>query len=323
MVIHAHDVGKWRISSRINHSRCRMDLNLSAIEAFVKAVDTGSFAAAARALDISPQMVAKHVSALERRLGARLLNRTTRKQALTELGHAYHERCRLILEEVLAADALAQTLTVVPRGVLRISAPTTFGSRRVVQFLVQFMAEHPDIEVDLVLTDRLVDLIEEGFEAVFRLGDLPDSNLAARALEPYRLIACASPSYLDQHGTPDTPDALVKHACVNFIYGRPPFEREWQFTRGECVYRVKTGGRLRINEGSALLSSALAGHGVVLAPEVLVDEALQEGRLIHVLPDYLGPFRPLHLLFDANRQKTARLRTFIEAVSAAFGPTER
>ncbi|WCE04836.1 LysR family transcriptional regulator [Pseudoxanthomonas sp. JBR18] len=300
-----------------------MDFNLAAMEAFVKAVETGSFAAAARALDVSPQMVAKHVAALERRLGARLLNRTTRKQALTELGHAYHQRCRLILEEVLSADALAQTLTVVPRGVLRISAPITFGTYRVVQFLADFMTAHPDIEVDLVLTDRLVDLTEEGFEAVFRLGDLPDSSLAARALEPYRLIACASPRYLDRHGVPDTPEALTGHACINFIYARSPFEREWQFARDARIHKVKTRGRLRVNEGSALLSSALAGHGVVLAPEMLVEQALQQGRLIRVLPDYEGPSRPLHLIFDANRQKTARLRTFIEAASLAFGPAGR
>lgn len=297
-----------------------MDLNLAAMDAFVKAVDTGSFAAAARVLDISPQMVAKHVAMLERRLGARLLNRTTRKQALTELGHAYHQRCRLILDEVLEADALAQTLTDVPRGVLRISAPTTFGSRSVVRFLGQFMADHPDIEVDLVLTDRLVDLIEEGFEAVFRLGDLPDSGFAARSLEPYRLIACASPAYLEKKTAPDTPEALTGHACINFIYGRPPFEREWQLTRDERVYRIKTGGRLRVNDGAALLSAALSGQGIVLAPEVLVEEALQDGRLVRVLPDYQGPSRPLHLLFNANRQKTARLRTFIEAACKAFGP---
>jgi DNA-binding transcriptional LysR family regulator len=300
-----------------------MELNLSSMEAFVKAVDTGSFAAAARALDLSPQMVAKHVATLERRLGARLLNRTTRKQALTELGRAYHERCRLILDEVLAADALAQTLTVVPRGNLRISAPTSFGSRRVVPFLKRFMDEHTDIEVDLVLTDRLVDLVEEGFEAVFRLGDLPDSSLASRTLAPYRLVTCASPAYLDRHGAPDTPAALAAHECVNFTYGRPPFEREWRFTCDEHVYMVKTQGRLRVNEGSALLYAALAGHGVILAPEVLVDELLHEGRLIRVLPNYQGPSRPLNLLFDANRQKTARLRAFIDAATQTFGPTDR
>ena len=189
---------------------------LAAMAAFVKAADAGSFAAAAGPLGLSPQMVAKHVAFLEHRLGARLLNRTTRRQSLTEVGREYRERCRIVLAEATAADALAEEAMATPRGRLRISAPVTFGAHGLVPLVIRYLRDHPDVEVDLTLTDRFVDLVEEGYEAVFRIGPLADSSLMARALAPYRLIACASPAYLRARGTPLVPPDLVDHECLGY-----------------------------------------------------------------------------------------------------------
>jgi DNA-binding transcriptional LysR family regulator len=295
-----------------------MDLTLSSMQTFVRVVEQGSFAAAARTLEVSPQMVAKHIAMLERRLGARLLNRTTRKQKLTELGFAYYERCQIILAEVAAADALAQEISTLPQGKLRISAPVTFGSRRLVPFISRFLADYPEVEVDLVLTDRLVDLVEEGFEAVFRIGPLADSRRVARPLKPYRLIACAAPAYLARNGVPDTPDELLNHECIGYTYGLPPFNRQWQFTREEKIHVVEVTGRLQVSDSAALLTAALCGHGIVLAPEILLSEAIAAGQLTQILSNFEAPSRPMHLLFNADRHKTAKLRAFIDAVVAEF-----
>ena len=173
---------------------------LTSMAVFVKAADAGSFAAAASALTMSPQMVAKHVAELERHLGGVLLARTTRRQNLTELGRSYYERCRTILADVEAAEALVPQADAEPSGLLRSSAPVTFGAHGLVPFLTDYLTQYPKVVIDLVLMDRYVDLIEEGFEVVFRVGELGDSALVQRQLAPYRLVACASPAYLSARG---------------------------------------------------------------------------------------------------------------------------
>lgn len=292
---------------------------LTSMSAFVMAAESGSYARAAERLGLSPQMVAKHVAALEHRLGARLLNRTTRRQSLTELGTAYYERCKHILNEAEAADSLAQIMNDTPRGKLKVSAPVTFGSYSLMPFVTDFLRHHPEVEIDLHLTDRFVDLVEEGYEVAFRIGPLANSSLTARPLAPYRLVACAAPNYLIERGTPQTPGDLENHECLGYAYWSRPADREWQFCKGSVVHKVQVASRLQVNESKALLTAALDGFGVVLGPEDFLEPALRSGELVRLLADFEAPSRQMHLLYTANRQRTAKLRRFIDAAIARFG----
>jgi DNA-binding transcriptional LysR family regulator len=292
---------------------------LSSMEAFVTAAECGSYAKAAERLGLSPQMVAKHVAAIEHRLGARLLNRTTRRQSLTDLGQAYLERCKHILSEAKAADSLGEMMNDTPRGKLKISAPITFGSSRLMPFVTTFLRLHPEIEIDLQLTDRFVDLVEEGFDIAFRIGPLEVSSLTARPLAPYQLVACAAPGYLGERGVPQCPQDLSSHECLGYAWWSRPTDREWVFCKGSKVERVQVVSRLRVNESRALLSAALDGFGIVLGPLIFLEPALRSGELVRVLPDYEAPSRPLHMLYTGSRQRTAKLRRFIDAALARFG----
>ncbi|AZC61933.1 LysR family transcriptional regulator [Pseudomonas chlororaphis] len=292
---------------------------LTSMEAFVAAAESGSYARAATRLGLSPQMVAKHVAALEQRLGARLLNRTTRRQNLTELGSAYLERCKHILGEAQAADSLAQIMNATPRGKLRISAPVTFGSYSLMPFVTGFLREHPEVEIDLHLTDRYIDLVEEGYEAAFRIGPLADSSLTARPLAPYRLIACAAPAYLAAGGTPRVPADLEQHECLGYAYWSRPADNQWQFRRDGRVHEVQVRSRLQVNESKALLSAAVDGFGIVLGPADFLEPARAAGELVQLLPGYEAPSRAMHLLYRPDRQMTAKLRHFVDAAIARFG----
>ncbi|AZC29415.1 Transcriptional regulator, LysR family [Pseudomonas chlororaphis subsp. piscium] len=292
---------------------------LTSMEAFVAAAESGSYARAATRLGLSPQMVAKHVAALEQRLGARLLNRTTRRQSLTELGSAYLERCKHILGEAQAADSLVQIMNATPRGKLRISAPVTFGSYSLMPFVTGFLREHPEVEIDLHLTDRYIDLVEEGYEAAFRIGPLADSSLTARPLASYRLIACAAPAYLAARGTPRVPADLEEHECLGYAYWSRPADNQWQFRRDGQVHEVQVRSRLQVNESKALLSAAVDGFGIVLGPADFLEPARAAGELVQLLPGYEAPSRAMHLLYRPDRQMTAKLRHFVDAAIARFG----
>ncbi|MEA3264696.1 MAG: LysR substrate-binding domain-containing protein [Pseudomonadota bacterium] len=291
---------------------------LASMAAFTRAVEAGSFAAAASALGISPQMVAKHVTYLEARIGTRLLNRTTRRQSLTEIGKAYYERCKLVLAEVDWAESLADEAKGTPRGLLRINAPMTFGTHSLIPLVTRYMRRHPEVEVDLVLTDRFVDLIEEGFEAVFRTGPLAESNLKALELAPFRLVACASPAYLRERGIPSTPSDLADHECLGFSNWPGPMVSGWRFVRDERVYDVGVRGRLKVNNAAALLQAALDDFGVVFVAEDLARASLASGQLVRVMPNYETPSKPMHLLFHPDRRQTPKLRSFIDDVVVQF-----
>ena len=282
-------------------------------------LDAVSFSAAARRLSLSPQMVAKHVSALEDRVGARLLNRTTRRQALTDLGRAYAERCRLVLEQADAAQALVDEAKTELHGRLRISAPTTFGAHTLVPLVTAFLRGHLGVEVELALTDRFVDLVEEGCDAAFRIGALNDSSLVSRGLAPYRLAACASPAYLQERGMPRKPVDLAAHECLGYAYWPRPAEGVWQFTRDGVTHEVAVRSRLQIDNGEALVTAALDGFGVVLCAADVLRDAMATGRLVQVLAGYEPPSRPVHLITTRNRLQTPKLRRFIDAAVAALG----
>lgn len=295
------------------------------MEVFVVAANAGSFAAASAQLGMSAQMVARHVQALEQRLKVRLLNRTTRRQSLTEFGRLYHERCLELLAAVDAADSLATELHAEPHGRLRVSAPHQFGSQGLMKFVSEFMARYPKIEMDLSLCDRAVNIIEEGFEAVFRIGELgfgDSSSLVVRPLRCYQMIACASPAYLKAHGTPSHPLDLQRHQCLGYVFWDRMLYDEWEFAKAGERFKVRIKGRMQVNDATAQLNAALNGMGVLLGAEDLVAESLLSGRLIQVLPDYRAPYEPMHLIYPADQQRSIKLRSFIEAAMAAFGETE-
>ncbi len=293
---------------------------LTSMAVFVKAADLGSFAAAADAMGLSPQMVAKHVVSLEDRLGAALLLRTTRRQSLTDVGRAYYDRCKLVLTEVEAADSLAQDMRSQPKGVLRINAPMTFGAFSLAPFITRYLARFPEMYIDLTLNDRFVDPLEEGYEVLVRVGEVDHSSLIAYPLAAYRLIACAAPSYLAERGMPQTPSDLAHHDCLAYANWSPSIPCRWEFTRNGKAEEVQASGRVRSNDWKALLHAALEGYGVTLGPESVLKAEIAAGRLVRVLPDYEGPARPMHVLTPAGRRPTVKIRSFVEAMTQEFGP---
>ncbi|KGS07289.1 LysR family transcriptional regulator [Burkholderia sp. ABCPW 111] len=292
---------------------------LTSMAVFVKAAETGSFAAAGESLGLSSQMVGKHVRFLETHYGMRLINRTTRRQSLTEAGRAFYERSRAVLAEAQAVDALAANLMAAPRGTLRINAPISFGVHCLMPMLAVYMRAYPEVQVDLTLSDRVVDVVDEGYDAVIRIAPLADSRLIARPLAQYRLVLCASPAYLAEHGTPAEPADLAAHECLGFSYSGQPAALEWPFESAHGQQAVRVRSRLAVNNGAALRMAALDGLGIILQPTELVGDDLAAGRLVRLLPGYEPPARPIHLLYSPDRRPTPKLRSFIDYVIATFG----
>jgi DNA-binding transcriptional LysR family regulator len=293
-----------------------MDRLLS-MTVFAKAVELGSFSAAATVFHMSPQLVGKHVRTLEQHLGVRLLNRTTRRHHLTEIGASYYEKVKAILAEVDAAEGLAADSRAKPSGLLRINAPVTFGIHALMPRLTEYMAAYPEVQVEAALANRYVNAIEEGADVVFRVGELVDSSFVARRLAPYRLVLCAAPSYLAAHAKIRSPMDLASHNCLSFPYTE--LRTHWTFEGPEGMLTVPVAGRLTVDSGEALLVAARAGAGLLLQPAELVEPEIAAGTLMRVLPKYATPSRPLHLLYARDRQMTPKLRTFIDFAVATFG----
>ncbi|CAG9273639.1 LysR family transcriptional regulator [Paraburkholderia unamae] len=292
---------------------------LTSMTVFVKTAESGSFTAAARLLAMTPQMAGKHVDALEKELGVRLLHRSTRKHALTEAGRAYFEACRRVLEEAAAADAVALAQTGHPRGTLRVTAPVAFGTYRLAHEIKAFLAEFPDVKIDLVLGDRQIDLLQDGFDVAFRIGALADSQLVARPLAPYRLVPCAAPAYLAAFGTPTHPRELAQHVCLDYAFESFPAPYAWAFMDGATKIEVEPRSQLRCNDGRALIAAAEAGLGIVLAGEPNVAQSVAAGRLVPILEGYAAPMRPMHLLYVDRRAQAPKQRAFVEWALARFG----
>lgn len=293
---------------------------LASMAAYVRVVETGSFAAAAISLGISPQMVAKHVAYLETRIGTRLLNRTTRRQSLTEIGRTFYDRCELVLADVDWAESLADEAKGEPRGRLRVNAPVSFGAGSLIPVVARYLREHPGVDIDLVLSDRFVDLDEDEFEAVFRTGPLAEGSLAACELAPFRLVACASPAYLLERGSPREPPDLERHECLGQAHWSQPANYPWRFARDGKTYEPQVRSRFRVNDAKALLTAAIDGFGIVLLAEDLLHQGLASGALVRILPEFETPSRPMHLLFRPDRRQTPKLKSFIQAVLRAFPP---
>jgi len=294
-----------------------MDL-FACIRNFVLAAEAGSFAAASPTAGVSPAMLGRQVAWLEDRLGAQLLSRTTRRQSLTEAGRIYLDRARTVLAELEAAEASVALMRATPRGVLRIGAPVTFGSRALAPALPDFLAAYPQMRVELLLDNRLVDPLEEGLDLVIRTGALPDSPLIARALGPYRLVACAAPAYLTRRGTPQTPAELAGHACLGFHPGSSA--EAWTFAEANgAALSVRVAGPFAANHGEALRAAALAGCGIVFQAEALLAEDLAAGRLVPVLASFMPPPLPMHALYPAGRAPLPKLRAFVDFLVARYG----
>jgi DNA-binding transcriptional LysR family regulator len=288
---------------------------LTGMETFVRVVELGGFTAAATASNISPTMVSNHIRALERRLGARLLNRTTRRQSLTEIGTTYYAQCLDILGRIDSAENDARDQRSRPAGRLRISAPITLGAHLLVPAFADYLRDYPEVEIELQLNDRMVDLADEAFDAAFRFGNLPDSSHIARPLRTLNRVVCASPTYLARHGTPQRPDDLANHNCLAFHYVQP--ERDWLF-QGARAQRVRVTGQLTINNGPALLRAALADIGIAMLPDYLVAEELTAGRLVRLFPEFDFARAPLQLVYLPDRHMTPKMKSFVDFIVQHF-----
>jgi len=287
------------------------------MEIFVAVVEAGSLTAAAERFDISSAMVGKHIRSLETRLDTRLLTRTTRRQSLTEIGRQYYEQCRRILADVKAAESLAEAMAATPRGVLKVTAPLTYGVEIFSPAMTDYLTAWPEVSLELDLSNRITDLVEEGFDAAVRIGRLPDSSFVARPLKPYRMRACASPEYLARMGTPRTPADLAQHECLGFLHwGR---EGLWRLDGETSDENPLRAGRFRANNGQALKVAALRGFGLVLQPEALLAKEIESGQLVSVLEAFLPDGSPVHLIYPRDRRATPKLTTFIDFVIERFG----
>ncbi|HUQ51589.1 MAG TPA: LysR family transcriptional regulator [Gammaproteobacteria bacterium] len=292
--------------------------NLEDIAVFVKVVDAGSFTGAAEALETSQPVVSKSVTRLEQRLGVRLLNRTTRRISLTEAGTELYRKAASALTQLDEAQLDIGRYQSEPRGTLRLSAPTSFTLLHLPHRFAQFLERHPQVTLDLVLEDRVVDIVEEGFDAAIRVGVLSSSTLVARRLAPCKQVFCASPAYLERHGKPESVDDLLKHNCVVYTLGRDP--RLWR-VRAEDGTEVQLPVRGNAYVNSGLLEQALAleGLGLAMLPTFYVGDALREGRLVRVLEHVVLPEIGIYLVYADRRNLLPKLKALLDFLVESFG----
>lgn len=292
-----------------------MDL-IDGMRAFSQVVATGSFTEAGTRLGISNKLVSKYVAQLEDRLGTRLLNRTTRRSSLTEAGTFYYERCRQILDDLDELEQSVQSVHASPRGKLIISAPATFAEFYLMPLFVTFQKNYPDVSIDLRLTDRFVDLAEEGVDVALRIGMLENSTLIARKLAPAPLIVCASPNYLASAGTPTHPSELKHHECIvdmNYRAGA-----QWPFLiDGEKVH-IPISGKFSVNSAPAARDYALSGQAIVMCPAYIARPHLDKGELVPILENYATLDLSLYAVFNTKRHLAPKIRVFIDFLSAQF-----
>ncbi len=285
--------------------------SISDVAAFVQVVESGSFTAAAGRLKLSKSVVSKHVSRLEDRLGARLLNRTTRRLSLTEVGRVFYERSRRGIAELAEAEAEVSRLQEAPRGRLKLNVPMTFGILHIAPAIPDFLARHPELTVDMELDDRRLDLIEEGFDVAVRISRLPDSSLVARRLGTCRHAVCASPAYLERRGTPRTPGDLARHDVLTYRYQSSA--DHWHFVdpEGNGV-SVPVRGRVTMNNGLALREALLAGVGIARSATFVVGPDIRAGRVVELLPGYRSEPVSIYALYPERRHLSPKVRAFVD-----------
>jgi DNA-binding transcriptional LysR family regulator len=292
-----------------------------AIEAFVKVVETGSFARAADRLGVSVSSVSRHVTELEAHLDARLLNRTTRRLSLTEIGRTFHERSVQLLGDLEEAEESAGAGTVAPRGTLRLTSDVGFGTRYLAPAIADFMARYPKVRIDAELSGRIVDLVDEGFDAAVRIGPVGGQNLVARKVGATQLVCCASPAYLAQFGEPPAPEDLAAHACLTYAY--LPQTGLWHFRDHEGRERnVRVSGPAHANSGSFLEALAVAGLGIIFEPDFIVGPEVRAGRLVPILHAFAPPASGIHVVYPSRRHLSAKVRAFTDFLAQRFTGAE-
>ena len=290
---------------------------LSQITMFNAVVERQSFTAAARALGVSASAVSKQVSQLENELGARLINRTTRSLSLTEVGSAYYEQTKDIVSALDQAEATVTELTGKPRGLLKVHIPVGFGQVHLSRILPGFLERYPEITLDVTVLESHVDLVETGLDVAVRIGGRQDSSLIRRRLAPNRRLLCASPAYLEAHGTPETPDDLTHHNCLTHSPEGP--HGEWLFTDGGHEHAVRLRGTVRTNSFAVLRDAALAGAGIVRLAGYLVGEDLRAGRLVTVLDEYVAQDAEISVVYPTRRHLSPKVRAFVDYLVETIG----
>jgi len=290
------------------------------IDSFVRVATAGSFSAAAKQLGMSRALVSLHVTDLEKRLGVRLLNRTTRSLTLTEAGTNYLEFCQRMMAEIHEQESSIARLQKEPRGSLKVAAPKSFGTLHLSDAVVSFSAKYSDIQLSLILEDysfRAYDFVDQGLDVAVRLGDLPDSTLVARKIAMLQWIVCASPEYVARRGEPKTPADLGKHDCLAHV-NLDPNDHAWRLHNSEHVISVKIAGAFSSNSALVLRKAALAGLGIAYLPLYCIDEDLKSGALRQLLPRYSPPERPIYVVYPPASRVPERVRTFVDFLADWF-----
>lgn len=292
-----------------------MDL-LASMRMYVAVVDGGSFAAAADRLGVSRAMVSKQVQKLEEHLGTRLMNRTTRRLSMTETGRAFHERSAQILADVDEAEQIAGQMTRSPQGVLRVTIPLSYGQHRLAPAIAAYTQSYPLVQLDIALSDRKVELVEEGFDVAIRIGALPQSDLIAKKLGAVHSIACAAPAYLARFGMPQAPADLSGHACLG--YSLTGGGADWRFESPGGPVVVPIAGPIKADNGDIIRLAAVGGAGIAFQPGFIVDEDIAAGRLVRVLPGWRSAELGVYAVYPSRRHLSAKVRTFVDFLAAAL-----
>lgn len=292
-----------------------MDL-LASMKMYVAVIDGGSFAAAASRLDVSRAMVSKQVQKLEEHLGTRLMNRTTRRLSMTETGRAFYERSAQIVADVEEAEQIAGQMTRTPQGVLRVTIPLSYGQHRLAAILGAYTQAWPLVRLDIALSDRKIDLVEEGFDVAIRIGSLPQSDLIAKKLGAIHSIACAAPAYLARAGMPQTPADLSGHACL--LYSLTEGGAEWRFASPAGPVIVPVTGPIKADNGDIIRLAAIGGAGIAMQPGFIVDDDIAAGRLVRVLPGWQSAELGVYAVYPSRKHLSAKVRTFVDFIAAAL-----
>lgn len=290
---------------------------LAAIQVFAQVVESGSFAKAADRLGLSTSAASRQVAELETHLQTRLLNRTTRRVSLTESGQQFYERAVQLMTDLAEAEQEASSAAVVPRGTIRLTTSVNFGVRHVAPAIAEFLERYPDVRFDVSLSDRVVDLVEEGLDLAIRIGPPGADNLVARKLGETRMVPCASPDYLAKHKAPKTPEDLAQHNCFTYEYVSP--RQVWRFRdRSGAERAVRVAGRLHSNNGDLLAEVAARGAGIVFEPAFIVGPEVRAGRLVPLLQDFEPLPVPIYALYPSRKHLSAKVRRFVEFLIERF-----
>ena len=288
-----------------------------AMSVFAKVVEQGSFARAADRLDMSTSAVSRHVAELEAHLDVRLLNRTTRRLSLTESGQAFFERCVQLLADLDEAEEAVTAAAVVPRGTLKLTSSITFGTRHVAPAIAAFAARYPQVRYEIELSDRAVDIVDEGLDLAIRIGDIGSQALIARRIGTTQMVCYAAPAYLAAHGTPNTPDDLARHACLTYAYSAAGNVWTFRDARGG-EHTVRVGGNVHANNGQMLAALATAGMGVAYEPDFIIAPEFRAGLVVPLLAGYTPPTSGIFAVYPSRRHLSAKVRAFVDFLVERF-----